>query len=76
MLRVTPPWPLLLLGLWLLTGCITGSPDRPPTGTLTAPQKDLAECFELASEVAQYPPSHARARAARDRYLTMCLESR
>jgi hypothetical protein len=74
--HVTPIWLLLLLGLWLLTGCATGSHDRPPTNTLNAPQKDLAECLELASEVAQYPPSHARGRAARDRYLTMCLESR
>jgi hypothetical protein len=74
--RVTPKFLLLLLGLWLLTGCATGSPDRPPTKTLNAPQKNLAECLELASEVAQYPPSHARGRAARDRYLTMCLESR
>jgi hypothetical protein len=74
--RVTPPWLLVLLGLWLLTGCATGSPDRPPTKTLSAPQQELAECLELASEVAQHPPSHARGRAARDRYLTMCLESR
>jgi hypothetical protein len=74
--RVIPKFLLLLLGLWLLTGCATGSPDRPPTKTLHAPQKDLAECLELASEVAQYPPSHARGRAARDRYLAMCLESR
>jgi hypothetical protein len=62
---------LLLIGLWLLTGCAT-----PPNPTLNAPQKGLAECLELASEVAKHPPNHARGRAARDRYLTMCLDSR
>jgi hypothetical protein len=63
--------PLLVIGLWLLTGCATS-----PTKTLNAPQKNLAECLALASEVAEHPPSHARGRAARDRYLTMCLDSR
>jgi hypothetical protein len=67
---------LLLTGLWFLMACTTGTPDRPPTSALSAPQKDLAECLELASQVAQYPPSHARGRAARDRYLTLCLDSR
>jgi hypothetical protein len=43
---------------------------------LNAPQRGLAECLELASEVAKHPPNHARGRAARDRYLTMCLDSR
>jgi hypothetical protein len=74
--RATPKFLLFLLGWWLLTGCATGRPDRPPTKTLNAPQNNLAACLELASEVAQHPPSHARGRAARDRYLTMCLESR
>jgi hypothetical protein len=68
--RVTPTLLLLLIGLWLLTGCAT-----PPNHTLNAPQKGLAECLELASEVAKHPPTHARGRAARDRYLTMCLDS-
>ena len=71
MLRVTPTVLLLLIGPWLLTGCAT-----PPNNTLNAPQKGLAECLELASEVAKHPPNHARGRAARDRYLTMCLDSR
>ena len=71
MSRVTPTVLLLLIGLWLLTGCAT-----PPKNTLNAPQKGLAECLELASEVAKHPPNHARGRAARDRYLTMCLDSR
>ena len=61
---------LPLIGLGFLTGCAT-----PRTDTLNAPQKNLAECLELASEVAKHPPSHARGRAARDRYLTMCLDS-
>jgi hypothetical protein len=69
--RATPTFLLLLIGLWLLTGCAT-----PPNNTLNAPQKGLAECLELASEVAKHPPNHARGRAARDRYLTMCLDSR
>ena len=67
---------LLLIGFGLLLGCATGTPDRPPPNTLGAPQKDVAECLELASQVAQYPPNHARGRAARDRYLMMCLDSR
>ena len=71
MSRVTPTFLLLLIGLWLLTGCAT-----PPKNTLNTPQKGLAECLELASEVAKHPPNHARGRAARDRYLTMCLDSR
>jgi hypothetical protein len=62
---------LLLSGLWLLTGCAT-----PPTTTLDTPQQGLAECLALASEVAKHPPHHARGRTARDRYLTMCLDSR
>jgi hypothetical protein len=74
--RVTHRSLLLLIGLWFLMGCATGTPDRPPPNTLGAPQKDVAECLELASQVAQYPPSHARGRAARDRYLMMCLDSR
>jgi hypothetical protein len=61
----------LLIGLWLLTGCAT-----PANHTLNAPQNSLAECLDLASKVVQYPPNHARGRAARDRYLTMCLDSR
>ncbi len=69
--RITPTLLLLLIGLGLLTGCTT-----PPSTTLKAPQKGLAECLELASEVAKHPPNHARGRAARDRYLTMCLDSR
>jgi hypothetical protein len=69
--RVTPTVLLLLIGLGLLTGCAT-----PPNNTLNASQKGLAECLELASEVAKHPPNHARGRAARDRYLTMCLDSR
>ena len=69
--RITPTLLLLLIGLWLLTGCTT-----PPNKSLTTPQKGLAECLELASDVAKHPPNHARGRAARDRYLTMCLDSR
>jgi hypothetical protein len=68
--RVTLTLLLPLIGLGFLTGCAT-----PRTDTLNAPQKNLAECLELASEVAKRPPNHARGRAARDRYLTMCLDS-
>jgi hypothetical protein len=71
MSRVTPTFLLLLIGLWLLTGCAT-----PANNTLNTPQEGLAECLELASEVAKHPPNHARGRAAKDRYLTMCLDSR
>jgi hypothetical protein len=70
--RVAQRYLLPLISLWLLTGCGTS----PPTKSLSKPQQELAECLDLASQVAQYPPSHARGRAARDRYLTMCLESR
>jgi hypothetical protein len=63
---------LLLISLGLLTGCAT-SPTNTP---LSETQQELAECLELASQVAQHPPRHASDRAARDRYLTMCLESR
>ena len=71
MSRVTPTVLLLLSSLWLLTGCAT-----PANHTFNTSQKGLAECLELASEVAKHPPNHARGRAARDRYLTMCLDSR
>jgi hypothetical protein len=70
--RVAQRYLLLLISLWLLTGCATS----PTTKPLSEAQQGLAECLDLASQVAQYPPSHARGRAARDRYLTMCLESR
>jgi hypothetical protein len=70
--RIAQRYPLPLISLWFLTGCAT-SPRTKPLSTI---QQELAECLDLASQVAQYPPSHARARAARDRYLTMCLESR
>jgi hypothetical protein len=63
---------LLLISLWLLTGCA----PRPTTTPLSDTQKERAECLDLASQVAQHPPSHARGRAARDRYVTVCLESR
>ena len=52
---------------------------QPEAGAAVAPRGDafgLAECFELASEVAQYPPNHAQGRTTRDRYLTMCPDSR
>lgn len=62
---------LMLISLGLLTGCATS-----PTTPLSETQQELAECLELASQVAQHPPRHASHRAARDRYLTMCLESR
>jgi hypothetical protein len=65
-----------LLSLWWLAGCATGPTASHPTEPLSTPQKDLAECLELASQVAQHPPRPASDRAARDRYLTMCLESR
>ena len=67
---------LVMLGLWLLVGCATSPTDSHSTRPLSEPQKDLAECLDLASRVAQYPPRHASDRAVRDRYLTMCLESR
>jgi hypothetical protein len=67
---------LVMLGLWLLAGCAMSPTDSHPTPLLSKTQKDLAECLDLASRVAQYPPRHASDRAARDRYLTMCLESR
>ena len=61
----------VLIGLSLLTGCA-----RPTADPFTPPQKSLAECLELASEVAKHPPDHAKGRAAKDRYLAMCLDSR
>jgi hypothetical protein len=67
---------LVMLGLWLLAGCATSPTESQPTRLLSKTQKDLAECLDLASRVAQYPPRHASDRAVRDRYLTMCLESR
>jgi hypothetical protein len=67
---------LVLLGLWLLAGCATSPTESHPTRLLSETQKDVAECLDLASRVAQYPPRHASDRAVRDRYLTMCLESR
>jgi hypothetical protein len=69
--RTTRTWLVLLVGLWLLAGCA-----KPPAKTLTPPQKSLAECLELAGEVAKHPPDHAKGRAAKDRYLAMCLDSR
>jgi hypothetical protein len=67
---------LMLISLGLLTGCATGPTNTPSAAPLSETQQELAECLELASQVAQHPPRHASGRAARDRYLTMCLESR
>ena len=67
---------LLLISLGLLTGCATGPTNTPSTTPLSETQRELAECLELASQVAQHPPRHASDRAAKDRYLTMCLERR
>jgi hypothetical protein len=60
-----------VVSLSLLVGCA-----GPTADTLAPPQKGLAECLELASEVAKHPPDHAKGRAAKDRYLAMCLDSR
>ena len=64
-----------LLACLLISPALTGC-AKPPAETLTPPQKSLAECLELAGEVAKHPPDHAKGRAAKDRYLAMCLDSR
>ena len=67
---------LMMLSMGFLAGCATSPTDSHSTRFLSEPQKHQAECLDLASQVAQRPPGHARGRASRDRHLTMCLESR